>query len=245
MGRRAGWYRAAMASNRELGIETLSGEDPAPVAPAPPVTDWDRYDVLELLGQGGMGAVYKARDRRLHRSVAIKFLHGADPSLAMRLLREARAQARIEHPNVCRVHEVGEVSGRAYIALQLLAGEPLQRAAARMSLDEKIAVMRDVVRAIQEAHRLGIVHRDLKPANVLVEHTGDGWLPVVMDFGLARETRSAGRDGATACGSWPRGGRGDRRDRSDRPRSRSRTPRSQSSSWRSRCTGSASGSRRR
>jgi serine/threonine-protein kinase len=188
MGRRAGWYRAAMASNRELGIETLSGEDPAPVAPAPPVTDWDRYDVLELLGQGGMGAVYKARDRRLDRSVAIKFLHGADPSLAMRLLREARAQARIEHPNVCRVHEVGEVSGRAYIALQLLAGEPLQRAAARMSLDEKIAVMRDVVRAIQEAHRLGIVHRDLKPANVLVEHTGDGWLPVVMDFGLARET---------------------------------------------------------
>ena len=154
----------------------------------PPLTSWDRYELLEPLGKGGMGAVHKARDRRLGRTLAIKLIHGADPNLTLRFLREARAQARIDHPNVCRVYEVGEVDGRAYIALQLVDGEPLHKAAARMSLDEKIAAMRDVALAIQEAHRLGIVHRDLKPANVMVERTLEGrWHPVVMDFGLARE----------------------------------------------------------
>jgi eukaryotic-like serine/threonine-protein kinase len=149
---------------------------------------WDRYEVQELLGRGGMGEVYKARDLRLDRTVAIKFIRGADPSLTMRLLREARAQARIDHPNVCRVHEVGEIDGRAYIAIGFVDGQPLHRVAARMSLEEKVAVLRDVALAIHEAHRLGIVHRDLKPANVLVEVTEDGrWFPVVMDFGLARE----------------------------------------------------------
>ncbi|HEX7839454.1 MAG TPA: serine/threonine-protein kinase, partial [Kofleriaceae bacterium] len=171
--------------------ETLPPEDaggPVSSTAGPLLTSWDRYELLEALGQGGMGSVYRARDRRLDRSVAIKFLLGADPNLALRFLREARAQGRIDHPNVCRVYEVGEVQGRAYIALQLIDGEPLHKAAARMSLDERVAVIRDVAVAIHEAHRLGIVHRDLKPANVLVERTEDGrWFPVVMDFGLARE----------------------------------------------------------
>jgi len=191
-------------SRLDLGIvETLSLEDgatPAPSTAGPPVAHWDRYELLELLGKGGMGEVYQARDLRLDRIIAIKFLLGADPNLTMRFLREARAQARIDHPNVCRVYEVGEVSGRAYIALQFIDGEPLHKAAARMSLDEKIAVMRDVAVAVQEAHRLGIVHRDLKPANVMVERTEDGrWLPVVMDFGLAREATI--EPGITASGT--------------------------------------------
>jgi serine/threonine-protein kinase len=174
------------------GVDTMSDEGAvaaAPLASEPPVTGWDRYELLDLLGHGGMGAVYKARDRRLGRIVAIKLILGADPGLAIRLAREARAQARIDHPHVCRVHEVGEVDGRPYIALQFIAGEPLRTAAARMTLDQKIAVMRDVAEAIQEAHRLGIVHRDITPANVLIELTEDGrWFPVVVDFGLARET---------------------------------------------------------
>jgi len=173
------------------GTDTAALEDAAvPVSSALDslISRWDRYEVLDLLGKGGMGSVYRARDRRLDRTLAIKLLLGADPNLTLRFLREARAQARIDHPNVCRVYEVGEVSGRAYIALQLIHGEPLHKAAARMSLDEKIAVMRDVAVAVQEAHRLGIVHRDLKPANVMVERTEDGRVfPVVMDFGLARE----------------------------------------------------------
>src|SRR5262245_28778632 len=123
--------------------DTLLPEDgvgAVPVAASPPVASWDRYELRELLGKGGMGSVYKARDRRLGRTLAIKLILGADPNLTLRLLREARAQARIDHPNVCRVYEVGEVEGRAYIALQFIDGEPLSRAAARMSLDEKIAV---------------------------------------------------------------------------------------------------------
>jgi serine/threonine-protein kinase len=172
------------------GVETMTARDPegSEHAAGPPAS-WDRYELLAVLGKGGMGVVHKARDRRLDRTVAIKLIHGADPNLTMRLLREARAQARIAHPNVCRVHEVGEVGGRAYIALQFVDGEPLHRAAARMSLDDKIAVMQDVVAGIQEAHRHGIVHRDVKPANVMVERAEDGrWLAVVMDFGLARES---------------------------------------------------------
>jgi serine/threonine-protein kinase len=153
-----------------------------------PVEKWDRYEILSELGKGGMGAVYKARDKRLNRIVALKFILGAHPNLVMRFLQEARAQARIDHPNVCHVYEVGEVEGRAYIAMQFVDGEQLKQAAAKMSLDEKVAVMRDVALAIHEAHKLGIVHRDLKPANILVERGDDGrFFPVVMDFGLARE----------------------------------------------------------
>src|SRR5678815_2254904 len=95
-----------------LPPEGPTGQAPAPAAGGPPVTHWARYELLDLLGRGGMGVVYKARDRRLGRTVAIKFIVGADPNLAMRFLREARAQSRIDHPNVCRVYEVGEISSR-------------------------------------------------------------------------------------------------------------------------------------
>jgi eukaryotic-like serine/threonine-protein kinase len=175
-----------MAIDETLPAETLLAGEAERTDALP--EKWDRYELADKLGEGGMGIVYKARDRRLGRVVAIKFIRGGNPMLTMRLIREARAQARIDHPGVCGVYEVGEVAGRAYIALQFVAGEPLGRAAAGMSLDEKIAVMRDVAVAIHEAHRLGIVHRDLKPANVMVERGEDGrWLAVVMDFGLARE----------------------------------------------------------
>src|SRR5262245_8929602 len=171
-----------MESNEPLGVETLPSDDIVDsFGPAPPPSAWDRYEILELLGRGGMGTVHKARDRRLDRPVAIKFIRGAGPNLTLRLIREARAQARIDHPNVCRVYEVGEIEGRTYIALQLVAGEPLHKAAVHMSLEQKVAVMRDVTVAIQEAHRLGIVHRDLKPANIAVDRTPDGrWFPIVM-----------------------------------------------------------------
>jgi tetratricopeptide (TPR) repeat protein len=150
--------------------------------------NWDRYELLDFLGKGGMGLVYRARDRRLGRIVAIKFVLEASAKMTARFLGEARAQSRIDHPNICRVYEVGEVAGHAYIALQLVKGESLQRVARRLSLDEKITVMRDVAKAIHEAHRHGIVHRDLKPSNVLVERDPEGrWFPIVMDFGLARE----------------------------------------------------------
>src|ERR1700749_1639737 len=115
-----------MPSKHNLeGVETLSRESdlavtetaaledaavPVSSVLGPPVSSWDRYEVLDLLGKGGMGSGYRARDRRLDRPLAIKFLLGADPNLTLRFLREARAQAQIDHPNVCRVYEVGEVS---------------------------------------------------------------------------------------------------------------------------------------
>src|SRR3954451_22018625 len=92
----------------------------APVGEVLPVEKWDRYELLAPIGRGGMGTVYKARDRRLDRIVALKFILGANPNLVLRFLQEARAQARIDHPNVCHVYEVGEVDGRAYIAMQLI-----------------------------------------------------------------------------------------------------------------------------
>src|SRR5215470_9690210 len=88
--------------------DTLPPEEGASspsAAGGPPVTDWDRYELLELLGKGSMGVVYKARDRQLGRTVAIKFILGVDPDAAMRFVREAQAQASIDHPNVCRVYE--------------------------------------------------------------------------------------------------------------------------------------------
>ena len=180
-----------------LETPTLAGENPAPTpAHGPttgvearfPVSHWDRYEILALLGHGGMGEVYKARDRRLGRFVALKFILGADPERVMRFLQEARAQARIDHPNICKVYEVGEVNGKAYIAMQFVGGQRLDQAAPAMSLPEKVQVLREVCEAVHEAHRLGVIHRDLKPSNIMVERSEAGrYLPVVMDFGLAYE----------------------------------------------------------
>jgi len=166
--------------------KTLSLDEPGGlVLPAgPPMADWDRYELLDLLGMGGMGAVYRARDRRLDRILAIKFLLCADPNLTLRFLREAHAQARIDHPNICRVYEVGEVSGRAYIALSSsMASRSITRPR-RCRSTRRSPLMRDVAAAVHEAHRLGIVHRDLKPANVMVERTEGGcWFTVVAHSG--------------------------------------------------------------
>ncbi|MBI2837497.1 MAG: protein kinase [Acidobacteria bacterium] len=146
------------------------------------------YQIGHLLGQGGMGEVYRAYDPLLRRSVAIKFLYGDDPRLAGRFLQEARLQARVEHENVCRVFEAGELDGRPYIVMQLIEGRTLTDAAAEMSLREKARVMADVARGVHAAHTLGLIHRDLKPGNIMVERVpGSGWKPYVMDFGLARE----------------------------------------------------------
>ncbi|HEU4406389.1 MAG TPA: serine/threonine-protein kinase [Polyangiaceae bacterium] len=189
-----------------------AGAPPAPTPAAPerlPIDDpdaWGRYELIRLLGRGGMGEVYEARDRRLGRHVAIKFIYGADPFTTKRFLQEARAQARLDHPNVCQVLEVGEVEGKAYIAMQLVAGSPLAQAAASMTRDEKVRVMKTVAEAVHAAHRLGIIHRDIKPANIMVEPAAGAaggapaFRPVLMDFGLARET-SGTATGLTQSGA--------------------------------------------
>lgn len=154
----------------------------------PFIQDWDRYKLLGHLGRGGMGTVYRAQDLKNDREVALKFVLGTDPRMTRRLVHEASAQSRIDHPNICRVYEIGEEMGQSYIAMQLVDGISLCKAAEQMSVDEKVGVLREAALAVHEAHRQGIVHRDLKPANILVERRNGRWHPFVMDFGLARET---------------------------------------------------------
>jgi hypothetical protein len=145
------------------------------------------YEIVALLGAGGMGEVYRARDTRLGRAVAIKALRaGADPELLHRLEREARATSGLNHPNIVHIYDVGEVQGRGpYVVMELVEGETLRQRLRRGPLP--IAVALDLAAqlgdGLAKAHRAGIVHRDLKPENVMI--TPDGVLKV-LDFGLAK-----------------------------------------------------------
>ncbi|HLE84914.1 MAG TPA: serine/threonine-protein kinase, partial [Thermoanaerobaculia bacterium] len=150
--------------------------------------DWDRYEVITALGAGGMGSVYKVFDPSLMRFAAVKVLHRSDPGLGERLLREARAQARVDHPNVCQVYEAGEVQGHPYIAMQHIDGVRLDEAVPGLPRDQVVRLFVDVARAVHAAHATGLVHRDLKPGNILVARRSSGALhPFVVDFGLARD----------------------------------------------------------
>jgi tetratricopeptide (TPR) repeat protein/predicted Ser/Thr protein kinase len=157
------------------------------------MTTFGRFADLQLLGKGGMGVVYRAHDPVLGRAVALKFIRGHDPEMARRLLAEARAQARIEHPNVCKVYEAGEAETDrgvkvGFIAMQLINGKPLGEAAPGLRVEQKVEVIRQVAEALHAAHRVGIIHRDVKPGNILLERSEDGTCtPYITDFGLARE----------------------------------------------------------
>jgi predicted Ser/Thr protein kinase len=149
---------------------------------------WGSYERAEFIAEGGMGRLYKAYDHVLKRAVALKFLAGDSPEQARRFLQEARAQARIEHPNVCRIYEAGEFGGRPFIAMQYVKGETLEKAARGLPLERTLDLVKKVAEAVHAAHALGLIHRDIKPSNVMVEETAEGGLePYVMDFGLARE----------------------------------------------------------
>ncbi len=177
----------------------LTSKDRDKVDPQFPVPGWDRYAGVRFLGQGGMGQVFLADDLRLRRKVALKFVKGDDMELVSRLLSEARAQARVEHERVCKVHEVGEVQGKPYIAMQFVDGLTLGQLSSELTVEQKTLALRDAAEGVHAAHRAGLIHRDLKPSNILVERTEDGRLkPFVMDFGLAHDWSEKS---ATATGS--------------------------------------------
>jgi serine/threonine-protein kinase len=161
----------------------------APAAPGPdaPLERFERFRDEGVLGEGASGRVYKAWDHQLQRRLALKFLRSDNPEWSKRLVRESQAQARVEHPNVCKVYEVGEHDGRPYIAMQLVDGPDLATAAREMSVEEKVRLIAAVAEALHAAHKLGLIHRDIKPSNILVERGDAGWTPYVTDFGLARE----------------------------------------------------------
>ncbi|HEY2942843.1 MAG TPA: protein kinase [Vicinamibacteria bacterium] len=152
------------------------------------------YRILERVGAGGMGEVYRAHDDELRRDVAIKILPASslgDGTARARLLREARAAAALNHPNICTIHEVGEVDGQAYIAMELVDGQPLSARLERGRLPpaEVVRLALPLADALAHAHERGVIHRDLKSANIIVTRTG--W-PKMLDFGLAK--RLAGEE---------------------------------------------------
>jgi len=159
-----------------------------------PGEKFGKFEILETLGRGAMGEVYKARDPVLERDLALKVV---TPSLLKgkdtleRFQREARAAARLQHPNIVTIFEVGEVEGTRYIAMEYVAGDELGKAfhdPDRFTLDQKIRMMVDVCRGLHFAHKMGVVHRDVKPPNIRVTPER---VVKILDFGIAKATREA------------------------------------------------------
>jgi len=164
--------------------------------PAPAVTPSgfiSRYQVLEKIGEGGMGSLYLARDPAIDRLVALKVLRrGFDtPELRERFTREARAAGRLRHPNIVTIFDVGEHDGDPFIAMEFLAGETLAELVshgARLSLARRLKLIEEICDGLAYAHRAGIVHRDIKPANLMVDSEG---VLKILDFGIVRLDESA------------------------------------------------------
>ena len=152
-----------------------------------------QYEILEPLGEGGMGVVYKARDRELDRSVALKILPAAkvtDPESKRRFVLEAQAASALSHPNIVTIYGIDEADGGDFIAMELVEGASLDRLIPRQGLPLTTALRYavQIADALAAAHAAGIVHRDVKPGNVMVAASG---LVKVLDFGLAKLSEEA------------------------------------------------------
>jgi serine/threonine protein kinase len=175
----------------------------APASRLSPGDVVDRFTVTALLGTGGMAEVYRARDRRLGRDVALKLVRtrdldgGACGAMCSLLMREAQTMAKLSHPGLVTVHDVGEHGGCVYLAMELIDGVTIREwAQGAQGWRERLRVLLEAGRALAAAHAAGIIHRDVKPDNILIDRTGR---VVVSDFGLARSLADLD-EASHACG---------------------------------------------
>jgi predicted ATPase len=194
-------HRARLAAPQAPEAPDPGARPPGPAAPG--------YEVLDRLGSGGMGVVYKARDERLGRIVALKFLppeYASDPERLALFHREARTASALNHPHICTVHDLGEHDGRPFIVMEFVEGRTLRELLRdRPGVETGARLVGQAARALAVAHAAGIVHRDVKPENLMVRV--DGYLKV-LDFGLARQLPGAGPAGGSSTGSVFRGAAG-------------------------------------
>jgi len=160
-------------------------------------TQLGSLEVTALIGRGGMGEVYRARDTKLKRDVAIKILpdeFSRDADRLSRFQREAEVLASLNHPNIAAIYDLQEANGSRYLVLELVQGETLAERIARgpTPVEEALDIAKNICEALEAAHEKGIVHRDLKPANIKLTPAGQ---LKVLDFGLAKDRRSSSRHG--------------------------------------------------
>jgi YD repeat-containing protein len=205
---RGSWDQSVDETNQDATPPPVAGTSPFPWTP-PPSADWPRIDGYEItgeLGRGGMGVVFRARQLRLKRDVALKMVQASrygGEGHRQRFLREANSIARLQHPNIVQVFDLGEHDGQPYLAMELVTGGNLAEAMRRERItasesgsrtsrrstvwNEAARLMATLARAVQFAHEQGIIHRDLKPGNVLLTQTGE---PKITDFGLAKQVEA-------------------------------------------------------
>jgi serine/threonine protein kinase len=185
-------FQQALAGPGPGEGQEAAGRSPAPAfvppAPADLARHFPQLEILELVGQDGMGAVYKARQPKLDRLVAVKVLPpevARDPAFAERFMREARSLARLNHPNIVTIYDFGETGGLYYFSMEFVDGKNVRQLleAGELTVPQALAVVPQVCDALRYAHDEGVVHRDIKPENILLERKGR---VKIADFGLAR-----------------------------------------------------------
>jgi serine/threonine-protein kinase len=159
----------------------------------------NRYEIIEELGKGGMGKVYRVEDKKIKEEVALKLIKpeiASDKKTIERFSNELKLARKIRHENVCQMYDINEEEGTHYITMEYIAGEDLKsfiRRSRLLTVGKAISIAKQVCEGLSEAHRLGVVHRDLKPQNIMIDKEGNAR---IMDFGIARSIKGKGITGA-------------------------------------------------